>query len=192
MPLAVLAGLAETPGEVAGYGPADAATCRDLAVWLGGDPATRWCLTLAGSDGRAAGHACADRSGGPRPGQPILGWAAGLKERLQLLEFGTCSHVRESPSYVWPATLRHLIEIRQRTCTAPGCRRPAAACDVDHTTPFDQGGRTCECNGGPLCRRHHRAKQAPGWDLTQDQPGKMTWRLPSGRTYQTAGDRYLA
>jgi hypothetical protein len=30
----------------------------------------------------------------------------------------------------------------------------------------------------------------PGWQLTQDQPGHMTWRLPSGRAYTTAGDLY--
>jgi hypothetical protein len=42
----------------------------------------------------------------------------------------------------------------------------------------------------PLCRRHHRAKQAPGWQLAQDQPGRMTWRLPSGREYQTVGEPY--
>jgi hypothetical protein len=46
-------------------------------------------------------------------------------------------------------------------------------------------------NLAPLCRRHHRAKQAPSWHLTQDQPGHMTWRLPSGREYQTRGDPYL-
>jgi hypothetical protein len=45
-------------------------------------------------------------------------------------------------------------------------------------------------NLAPLCRTHHRAKQTPGWHLTQDQPGVMTWRLPSGRTYRTAGDPY--
>jgi hypothetical protein len=42
----------------------------------------------------------------------------------------------------------------------------------------------------PLCRRHHGAKQAPAWHLAQDQPGHMTWRLPSGRSYQTTGDSY--
>ncbi len=39
----------------------------------------------------------------------------------------------------------------------------------------------------PLGRRHHQAKQAPGWHLTQDQPGVMTWRMPHGRIYQTTG-----
>jgi hypothetical protein len=189
MPLAALAGLSDAPGEIAGYGPAHAASCRDLAVRLGADSATRWCLTLTGADGRAAAHACAGRHG-PDGGQALITWAAGLRAKLQFLEFGSCSHARESASYVWPAALRHLIETRQRTCTAPGCRRPAARCDIDHTVPFDQGGPTCECNGAPLCRRHHRAKQAPGWHLTQDHPGVMTWRLPSGRVYETVGDSY--
>jgi len=46
------------------------------------------------------------------------------------------------------------------------------------------------CKEMPLCRRHHRAKQAPGWQLTQPRPGEMTWRLPSGRIYETIGDPY--
>jgi hypothetical protein len=189
MPLAALAGLSDTPGELAGYGPADAATCRELAARIGADPATRWCLTLTDLDGAAIGHACAGRRG-PAAAQPVISWAAGLLDKLQLLETGSCRHPRQAPGYPWPASLRHLIEIRQRTCAAPGCRRPAVASDIDHTIPHDQGGPTCECNGSPLCRRHHRCKQAPGWHLTQDQPGFMTWRLPSGRTYTTTGDPY--
>ena len=42
----------------------------------------------------------------------------------------------------------------------------------------------------PLCRRHHRAKQAPGWRLDQPQPGTMTWTTPSGRTYTTCPSAY--
>ena len=49
---------------------------------------------------------------------------------------------------------------------------------------------TCECNLAPACRRHHQAKQTYGWNLQQDQPGQMTWRLPSGRTYHTTGDSH--
>ena len=33
----------------------------------------------------------------------------------------------------------------------PGCSD--ARCDLDHTTAWDQGGRTCECNLAPLCKR---------------------------------------
>ena len=45
-------------------------------------------------------------------------------------------------------------------------------------------------NLAPLCRRHHCAKQAPGWHLSQDQPGILTWQLPSGRTYTTHAQPY--
>jgi hypothetical protein len=187
MPLTALAGLTDAPGEVAGYGSADAASCRDLVARTGGT--SRWCLTVTDPDGRAVGHACAGRRG-PDAGQPLITWVAGLRAKLQLLESTTCSHSRQSPGYAWPMSLRHLIEVRQRTCAAPGCRRPAVTCDIDHTMPFESGGPTCECNGSPLCRRHHRCKQAPRWHLVQDEPGVMTWRLPSGRTYITTGDSY--
>ena len=190
MPLAALAGLTSAPGEIAGWGPADAATCRDLAGRLAASPAARWCLTLTGPGGRAAAHACA--RAGPAAGRPTLAWAAGLRGKLQILESGACRHPRRAPGYVWPSGLRHLIETRHRTCAAPGCRRPAARCDLDHTIPYHQGGPTCECNGAPLCRRHHRAKQAPGWHLNQGPPGHMTWQLPSGRTYVTTGESYAA
>ncbi|HSR84660.1 MAG TPA: HNH endonuclease signature motif containing protein [Streptosporangiaceae bacterium] len=188
MPLSAWLGGGE-PGEVAGHGPVDASTSRDLAAMLASSVATRWCVTATGPDGRAAGHACARR--GPAAGEPAIRWAAGLRAKLQLLETDSrCSHPRQSPGYVPPASLRHLIAVRQRTCAYPGCRRPAARCDVDHTVPYDKGGRTCECNLAPLCRRHHRAKQAPGWHLEQPEPGRMTWRTPSGRIYETTGDPY--
>jgi hypothetical protein len=186
MPLSAWLGLSDAPGEVAGHGPADAGTCRDVAGRTG--LGTRWCLTLTGADGRAVAHACA--SGPPRPGADGIAWAAGVRERLQFLETGTCTHARCSSRYRPRPNLVHLIRVRQRTCSFPGCRRPARLCDLDHTVPWQHGGDTCECNLSPLCRRHHHAKQACGWHLTQDQPGVMTWRTPSGRTYTTLPDPY--
>ena len=185
MPLSAWLGLGEAPGEVAGYGPADAGTCRDLAARTGA--AARWCLTLTGTDGRAVAHACAAAGS---PGAGSIRWAAGLRSRMQFLEAGTCSHTRRTSRYRPPANLAHLIRVRQRTCSFPGCRRPARRTDLDHTVPYDQGGATCECNLAPLCRRHHQAKQAARWHLTQDQPGIMTWQTPSGRTYTTLPEPY--
>ena len=77
-------------------------------------------------------------------------WLRGLT--FATLETGTCTHaegITRLPA--WPR-LRHLIEIRNPTCTAPGCRRAAARCDLDHVTPYDQGGRTCECNLHPASK----------------------------------------
>jgi hypothetical protein len=186
MPLSAWLGLSDAPGEIAGHGPVDAGTCRDLAGRAG--PVARWCLTLTGTDARAVAHACAP--GPPERGTATIAWAAAVRHKLQFLETGTCGHARRTSRYRPPLSLAHLIRVRQRTCSYPGCRRPARRCDLDHTVPYDQGGATCECNLAPLCRRHHQAKQAHRWHLTQDQPGVMTWRTPSGRTYTTLPDPY--
>jgi len=205
MPLAAWLGFSDAPGEVPGYGPADADTCRDLAARLAASPRARWCLTLTGRNGQAVGHACARHGpappggrggpGGPgRPGRPggrgldPGRWIASL--RMIMLEAGPCAHTRGSPLYRPPRSLRHLIEIRQRTCGYPGCRRPASRCDLDHTRPFDHGGRTCECNLSSLCRQHHQAKELPGWLLEQPQPGTLTWTPPHGRSYTSTPEPY--
>ena len=47
----------------------------------------------------------------------------------------------------------------------------------------------CERSRTPPCRHDHRAKQAPGWTLTQPSP-HMTWTTPSGRTYTTGPTCY--
>ena len=97
---------------------------------------------------------------------------------------------RAETGYHPSRALQHLIRARSATCTAPGCRRPAARCDLDHTVPWDQGGRTCECGLAPLCRHHHRCKQAQGWRLAQPEPGVLVWHTPAGRTYATAPTVY--
>ncbi len=93
MPLSAWAGLADAPGEVAGYGPAGAGTCRELAAMMG--TGTRWCLTLTGPGGHAVAHGCARRP--PPPGPGLIAWAAGLKDKLATLETGQCGHGRRSP-----------------------------------------------------------------------------------------------
>jgi hypothetical protein len=189
MPLSSFLGASGEPGEVAGFGPVAAADGRALAARLAGESGSRWCFTFTGPDGRAAAHGCA--RGRPNGGS---GEAAGrgweLTVTIGQLAVRECLHQRESAGYQPSPTLRHLIRVRQRTCSFPGCRRPAARCDQDHTVPHDQGGRTCECNLAPLCRRHHRAKQAQGWQLDQPEPGVMVWMLPHGRSYQVQPPAY--
>jgi hypothetical protein len=189
MPLSSLFGASGEPGEVAGFGPVPAADARALADRLAGEGGSRWCLTLTGRDGRAVAHGCARarRNGGS--GEATGGgWE--LTVTVRPVAVKDCLHERESAGYQPSPTLRHVIRVRQRTCSFPGCRRPAARCDQDHTVPHDQGGRTCECNLAPLCRRHHRAKQAQGWRLDQPEPGVMVWTLPHGRSYQVEPPAY--
>ena len=96
-----------------------------------------------------------------------------------------CSHARSVPGYRVPASMRALIEARDQYCGFPPCRRPAAACDMDHATPYDQGGLTCLCNLYPECRRHHQLKGLRTWRVTQPSPGRLVWRTPAGLTYRT-------
>jgi len=105
---------------------------------------------------------------------------------------GGCAHAEASPAYRPPPRLTEYVTARDLTCRFGTCRQPAWRCDLDHTTPYDQGGRTCSCNLGPLCRYHHQLKQRPGWTLTQTSPGTFTWTTPTGRQYVTQPDSHAA
>ena len=113
-----------------------------------------------------------------------------LGVKITPLAVGTCDHRNEEQGYQLSRRLRHLIAARTMYCSAPGCRRPATRCDFDHTIAYEAGGRSCECNVRPLCRRHHRCKQAPRWALEQPNPGIMIWTTPAGRRYKTEATRY--
>ena len=231
MPLSAWLSASDNAGQVAGYGPADAWTCRELAEAMTGQPGTKYCLTITTDGGQPLGHACSTTPPpGPAPpappaqpppqhlseppqGQPSAGklppgpappgpappigsaaagpvraWVAGLQ--VQWLLRGTCDHSRQTDAYRPGRSLDHLLKIRNPTCTAPGCRRPVERCDIDHVIPYHLGGRTCECNCHPACRRHHRCKGSAGWHLDMPEPGILAWRLPHGRTYRTRADPY--
>jgi hypothetical protein len=83
--------------------------------------------------------------------------------------------------------LRHM-QVRDRTCVAPGCRRPARRCEADHTDAYAEGGATTAANVGPLCPRHHALKHHGGWQLRQPCPGHFHWRSPLGQEYSTRGE----
>jgi hypothetical protein len=149
------------PGEVAGFGIIDHADTRDLIAAAAGHPATRWCVTILNPDGTAAAHGCA---AGTRPRAPGPSGSSGSMPLRGLLDFlniseltpvirGPCQHARAEHRYRPSRKLQHLVRARNATCTAPGCGRRAASCDLDHTDPHHQGGRTCECNLAPQCKR---------------------------------------
>ena len=50
---------------------------------------------------------------------------------------------------------RRAVTARDRHCTAPGCTRPPAFCDVHHLIALADGGATAIDNLVLLCRRHH-------------------------------------
>jgi hypothetical protein len=210
VPLSTALGRSEVPGEAAGFGLLDAQDARDLLAAAARHPDTRWCVTAVHPDGTAAAHGCArgrhpppgtaspttgGGSPGPGPDPPPPGtgppdYLARLRVRLVPIARGGCDHARAETGYRPSRVLAHLVKVRNARCTAPGCGRPAARCDLDHTLAWDQGGLTCECDLAPLCRHHHRCKQAEGWHLAQPGPGVLVWHTPAGRTYATTPTVY--
>ncbi|WP_301146226.1 HNH endonuclease signature motif containing protein [Mycobacterium simiae] len=87
--------------------------------------------------------------------------------------------------YVPSRALSDFVRARDLTCRAPGCDRPATACDIDHTVPHGNGGATHPSNLKCLCRQHHLLKTFWGWQDRQLPDGTVIWTLPGGPTYVT-------
>jgi hypothetical protein len=219
VPLGTLFNWSSTPGEIPGMGPLDPEDLQDLVQAASTDPRTRWCVTIIDPKTKEAlAHGCAPgqhrwhpslyrTGGGDRDGpfpapdadtvpgrddrqQAAAEFIASLRVKLASIAKGSCDHAHCTDKYVIPRTLKHLIKARKATCIAPGCNRPAAEGDADHTIPWPEG-LSCECNLGAPCRYHHRNKQADGWELTQPEPGVFHWKGPSGRVRITTSSRYL-
>ena len=112
-----------------------------------------------------------------------------LNVTLEPIARDTCDHASAEDRYAPSRKLRHLARARNQLCTAPACNAQALYCDLDHTVAHPDG-LTCQCNLNPKCRRHHRTKQAPGWNVTQPTPGTTVWTTPSGRTHRTTSTAY--
>ena len=103
---------------------------------------------------------------------------------------GGCAHTAATAAYRPPPRLKEYIAARDLTCRFPRCRQPAWRGDLDHTIPYDNGGLTCHCNLGGLCRTHHILKHHPDWNLRQTTPGTFTWTTPAGRTHTATPDTH--
>ncbi|HEY6312248.1 MAG TPA: DUF222 domain-containing protein [Streptosporangiaceae bacterium] len=162
------------PGPAGGHDPPTRSGDRE---------GPRFSFIAVGRDGPPGGYGTWRLSTG-EPGRPDLIIAIGP------IATGSCDHRHEARGHDPGAVLRHLTEIRHARCTAPGCRRPAVNCDFEHNIPYEAGGRSCECNGGPKCRYDHRLKQHPRWKVEQPTPAVMVWTTPAGRQYVTEPTRY--
>jgi hypothetical protein len=81
-----------------------------------------------------------------------------------------------------PAHLRRAVLARHRHCTYPGCRVPAAFCEIHHYVPWSRGGRTALGNLGPVCTFHHKiVVHRWGWTLTLHPDGEVTATSPDGK-----------
>ena len=121
------------------------------------------------------------RTGGDRPD---------LLVALDPITTQDCDHRYQAKGHDPGVKLRHLSQVRHATCTGLVCRRPSTQSDFEHNIPYEAGGRTCLCNGGPKCRHDHRLKQHPRWHVDQLPDGTFRWTTPSGRQYATEPTRY--
>ena len=146
-------------------------------------PSPTFTFTPADTDGPPGGYGSWRFTTGIR-GQPALLIA------IDPIAIDECDHRFQAKGHDPGVKLRHLSQIRHAMCTGPMCRRPSVRADFEHNTPYDQGGRSCLCNGGPKCRHEHRLKQDPRWTVEQPTPSTFRWTTPSGRQYTTEPTRY--
>jgi hypothetical protein len=89
------------------------------------------------------------------------------------------------PGYRPRAQTTQFLRFRDLTCCWPGCDRPVAGCDVDHSVPWPQGP-THPSNTKHYCRIHHLIKTFhPGWRDQQMADGTIVLTTPTGHTYCT-------
>ena len=205
VPAGTLLGWGTAPAQAAGWGLLDASEASALVRAAARHPRTRWCMTIIAPDGTAIAHGCAagqhpwpgngpptlqsSDAQSPRQAARLLDLLRRLNITLEPVARDACDHRNAEDRYVPGRKLRHLIHARTLTCTAPACNAQAVYSDLDHAIPYPDGP-TDQCNLNPKCRRHHRAKQAPGWHAAQPTPDTAVWTTPSGRTRTTTPTVY--
>ena len=89
------------------------------------------------------------------------------------------------PGYTPSKALADFVRARDLTCRWPGCDHPATDCDLDHTIPYAQGGKTHAANLKCYCRLHHLLKTFWGWTEKQLPDGTLILTSPAGNTHVT-------
>ena len=141
----------------------------DLPTWLG----------LAEHPGWLDGY-------GPVPADLARHIAADSAFRRLITDPQTGHLLDSTPrTYTPSAALRQHLRDRNRICDHPGCNRPAATCDIDHTVRFADGGDTTRANTGPVCTRDHPLRHDGGWRLSRAPDGATTWTSPAGHRYKS-------
>lgn len=82
------------------------------------------------------------------------------------------------------AQQRRIVESRDPTCVAPGCRMPARECDLDHRILWSECRTTHEDKLHPLCRHDHGIRHK-GWKVNRLPDGSYQWTTLLGHTYIT-------
>lgn len=84
-----------------------------------------------------------------------------------------------------PREMRLHLHLRDRTCRFPGCTRPAATAEADHTVEWRHGGETSLDNLASLCVAHHHVRHGERWTYRLHPDGTADWTTPTGRRVST-------
>ncbi|MBE0010068.1 HNH endonuclease [Arthrobacter sp. AET 35A] len=142
-------------------------------------------MTLLGGDapGELEGYGPID----PETARKLAGHAPSFT-RILTHPFTGARLGADATTYRVPKDLQDAVRVRDRTCRHPGCNRLAVFCELDHTKPWSQGGKTSYGNLAALCKRHHKLKSEGYWHYRQPEPGLIIAISPAGETYLTRPD----
>jgi hypothetical protein len=96
-------------------------------------------------------------------------------------------HTRRRPN----ATEKAYVKARDKTCRAPGCRRPALNCDDDHRQEYARHGPSHRGNLCVLCKHHHRLRHELGFVVHQISAQTVLWEAPNKLLYTVLPDATL-
>jgi len=114
---------------------------------------------------------------------PVWRWSI-TDDEGQLLHHG---HTRRRPDAAEDAFVR----ARDRSCRAPGCRRRAARCELDHRIEWSRGGPSHRGNLDARCNHHHRFRGQPGHTINRTDHG-IRWTTPNGRSYNIGPNKDIS
>ena len=111
----------------------------------------------------------------------LVGNAPSITRILTHPETGTILSVGRK-KYRVPKALKRWLEMRDQTCSKPGCGAPAYLCDLDHIEEWQHGGESSVQNLAHLCKKHHAEKHHTAWKTEMTDTGTM-WTSPTGKKY---------
>ena len=109
---------------------------------------------------------------------PAWKWSV-TDDNGELLHHG---HTRRRPN----ATEDAFVRARDRSCRAPGCRRRAATCEIDHRKEWAKGGPSHRGNLDARCEHHHRFRGQPDHTITRMARGTSDGPHPTAAATTSA------